>query len=71
MPPLWEEASLVQRVVAVLLRVSARWGKKQYSACEQHQLRALRHTLGLDQQPEAPALGTLAAQPRRSAVSAR
>ena len=27
---------------AVLIRVSERWGKKQYSEFEQHQMRALR-----------------------------
>ena len=70
-PHLWDEASLVKLVFAVLIRVSERWGKKQYSEFEQHQIRALRHTLGLDQQPEAPSLVTMAAQPRRSAASAR
>jgi transposase-like protein len=70
MPHLWDEASLVQLVFAVLLRVSERWGKKQYSEFEQHQIRALRQALGLDQQPEAPALITVASQPRRSAASA-
>jgi len=30
-PHLWDEASLVKRVFAVLMRVSERWGKKQYS----------------------------------------
>jgi hypothetical protein len=70
LPHLWDAASLVKRVFAVLLRVSERWGKKQYSACEHHQIRALRQALGLDQQPEAPALVTVASQPRRSAASA-
>ena len=70
-PHLWDEASLVKLVFAVLIRVSERWGKKQYSEFEQHQIRALRHTLGLDQQLETPALVTMAAQPRRSAASAR
>jgi putative transposase len=64
-PHLWDEASLVKLVF------SERWGKKQYSECEQHQIRALRQVLGLDQQPEAPSLVTMASQPRRSAASAR
>jgi putative transposase len=71
LPHLWDAASLVKLVCAVLIRVSERWGKKQYSAFEQHQMRALRHTLGLDQPPEAPSLVTMAPQPRRSAASAR
>jgi len=35
-PHLWDEASLVKLVFAVLIRVSERWGKKPYSECEQH-----------------------------------
>jgi putative transposase len=70
-PHLWDEASLGKLVFAVLMRVSERWGKKQYSEFEQHQIRALRQALGLDQQPEAPSLVTMASQPRRSAASAR
>ena len=48
-PHLWDKASLVKLVFAVLIRVSERWGKKQYSEFEQHQIRALRQSLGLDQ----------------------
>jgi transposase-like protein len=48
-PHLWDEASLVKLVFAVLIRVSERWGTKQYSEFAQHQIRALRHTLALDQ----------------------
>jgi putative transposase len=70
-PHLWDEASLVKLVFAVLIRVSERWGKKQYSEFEQHQIRALRHALALDQHPETPALVTMASQPRRSAASAQ
>jgi transposase-like protein len=70
-PHLWDEASLVKLVFAVLIRVSERWGKKQYSEFEQHQIRALRHTLELDQQSEGLSLGAMAPQPRRSAASAR
>lgn len=70
-PHLWDEASLVKLVFAVLIRVSERWSKKQYSEFEQHQIRALRQALGLDQQPESPAMATMAVHPRRSAASAR
>lgn len=70
-PHLWEEASLVKLVFAVLIRVSERWGKKPYSEFAQHQIRALRPTLGLDQPPETPSLVTMASQPRSSAASAR
>src|SRR5919109_1336044 len=66
-PHLWDESSVVKLVFAVLIRVSERWGKKQYSEFEQHQIWALRQALGLDQQPESPALVTMASQPRRSA----
>jgi transposase-like protein len=70
-PHVWDEVSVVKLVFAVLIRVSERWGKKQYSEFEQQQIRALRHTLGLDQHPEVPSLVTMASQPRRSAASAR
>jgi hypothetical protein len=70
-PYLWDEASFVKLVLAVLMRVSERWGKKQYSEFEQHQIRALCRALGLDQQPETPSLVTMATQPCRSAASAR
>ena len=70
-PHLWDEASFVQLVFAVLIRVSERGGKKQYSEFEQHHIRALRHTLALDHQSEEPALVVVASQPRGSAASAR
>jgi transposase-like protein len=69
-PPLWEEGSFPTLVFAVLIRVSERWGKKQCSEFEQHQIRELRRTLGIDR----PLLSDLATrverQPRRSAASA-
>jgi transposase-like protein len=43
-PHLWDEASVVTWVFAVLLRVSERWGKKQFSEFEQHHIRALRQS---------------------------
>jgi transposase-like protein len=42
-PHLWDESSVVKLVLAVLIRSSERWGKKQFSEFEQHQIRALRH----------------------------
>jgi transposase-like protein len=39
-PHLWDEASLVKLVFAVLIRVSERWGQKQCSEFEQHPMRA-------------------------------
>jgi len=70
-PHLWDEASVVKLVFAVLIRVSERWGKKQFSEFEQHQIRALRQSLGLDQ-PWVPVdLVTKDRSPRRSAASAQ
>jgi putative transposase len=43
-PPLWDAASIVNRVFAVLVHVSERWGKKQFSEFEQHQSRAFRQS---------------------------
>jgi hypothetical protein len=48
-PHLWDEGSVVKLVFAVLIRVSERWGKKQFSEFEQRQIRILRQTLALDQ----------------------
>jgi transposase-like protein len=68
-PHLWDEASLVKLVFAVLIRVSERWGKKQFSEFEQHQIRALRQTLHLDH-PLVPLEDvTKERSPRRSAAS--
>jgi hypothetical protein len=51
LPAAWryatDKASLVQLVFAVLIRVSERWGKKQLSGFEQHQIRVLRQALNL------------------------
>jgi transposase-like protein len=68
-PHLWGEASVVQLVFAVRIRVSARWGKKQLSEFEQHQIRILRQTLHLDH-PLVPLEDvTKERSPRRSAAS--
>jgi len=48
-PGQWDETSLVKLVFARLIRVSERWGKKQFSEFEEHQIRALRQVLDLDQ----------------------
>ena len=69
-PHLWDAASLVRRVFAVLMRVGERWGKKQYREFEQHQIRALRQSLGLDQALVPSDLVTRDISPRRSAASA-
>lgn len=69
-PHLWDEASLLKLVFAVLMRVSERWSTKQFSEFEQHQIRALRQSLGLDQPLVTPDLVTREIRPRRSAASA-
>lgn len=67
-PHLWDEGSVVKLVFAVLIRVSDRWGKKCFSAFEQHQIRNLRRQRQLDE-PTVVASPTTP-QPRRSAASA-
>jgi transposase-like protein len=47
-PHLWDERSVVKLVLAVLIRVSDRWGKKCFSAFEQQQIRSLRRQRHLD-----------------------
>ena len=69
MPQRWEAARGVKLGFARLIRVSERWGKKQDRAFEQHQMRALRHTLALEQPSEEASLVAMASQPRRSAAS--
>lgn len=70
-PHLWDEPSLLKLVFAVLMRVSERWGKKQFSEFEQHQIRVLRQSLDLDHPLVADDVVTRESQPRRSAASAR
>ena len=61
----------VKLVFAVLIRVSARWGKKQLSAFAQHHMRALRQTFNLDH-PLVSMEGLIKDRsPRRSAASAQ
>ena len=67
--PAVEAARGVKLGFARLIRVSERWGKKQDRAFEQHQMRALRHTLALEQPSEEASLVAMASQPRRSAAS--
>jgi putative transposase len=69
-PQLWEEGGLVKLVFAVLIRVSARWGKKCFSEFEQQQIRSLRQRLKLDEQEVSMPNPTGEPQPRRSAASA-
>ena len=66
-PHWWDESSVVKLVFAVLIRVSERWGKKSFSAFEQHQIRSLRRQRHLDE-PTVVAAPTTP-QPRRSAAS--
>ena len=67
-PHLWDESSVVKLVFAVLIRVSERWGKKCFSAFEQHQIRSLRRQRQLDEQTVI--MAPVSSQPRRSAASA-
>lgn len=67
-PHLWDERSVVKLVFAVLIRISERWGKKCFSAFEQHQIRSLRRQRQLDEQTVMPS--PVSSQPRRSAASA-
>jgi len=70
-PHLWDEARLVTLVFAVLIRVSERWGKKQFSEFEQHQMLALQQSLHREH-PLVPMEGeTKDRSPRRSAASAQ
>jgi transposase-like protein len=69
-PHLWDEASLVKLVFGTLIRVSERWGKKQYSEFEQQQIRALRKELGLDAPMEDRSPEPSPRQHRRSATAA-
>jgi len=69
-PHLPDERSLVQLVFAVLIRVSDRWGKKCFSAFEQHQIRSLRGRLKLDEQDVSTLEPTTYVPSRRSAASA-
>ena len=69
-PHLWEEGSVTTLVFAVLIRLSARWGKKGCSEVEQHQIRSLRQRPQLDDHEVRSPLPTTAPQTRRSATSA-
>ena len=67
-PHLWDEGSVGKLVFAVLIRVRERWGKKGFSAFEQHQIHSLRRQRQLDEQTVMPS--PVSSQPRRSAASA-
>lgn len=69
-PHLGEEGSVLQLVFAVLIRVSERWGKTQVSEFEQHQMRARRQALALDQPLMTPEGAAQEIRHRRSAASA-
>ena len=69
-PHLWAEGSLVHLVFGVLIRVSARWGKKCFSTIEQQQIRSLRAQLKLDEQEVSMSEPSSYVPTRRSAASA-
>ena len=69
-PQLWDETSLVKLVFGTLIRVSERWGKKQYSEFEQQQIRSLRKDLGLDERMADQSPKPSQRQHRRSAAAA-
>jgi hypothetical protein len=56
-------------VFAVLIRVSERWGKKQLSEFEQHQIRVLRQALNLAHPLVLMEEWTKDRSPRRSTAS--
>jgi putative transposase len=64
------EHSLVKLVFAVLIRVSARWGKKCFSEFEQQQIRSLRLRRKLDEHAVSTSEPSSDPQSRRSAASA-
>jgi hypothetical protein len=47
-----DEGSVVKLAFAVLIRVSERWGKKCFSAFEQHLIRSVRQRRQLDEHEE-------------------
>ena len=69
-PQLFAEGSLVHWVFGVLIRVSARWGKKCFREFEQQQIRSLRGRLKLDEPEVSPVEATAEPHSRRSAASA-
>ena len=69
LPHLFGEGSLVNLVCGVLIRVSARWGKKCFSAFERQQIRSLRGRLKLDE-PDTSSAPISEPLSRRSAASA-
>jgi len=69
-PHLFTEASLVNLVYGVLIRVSERWGKKCCSEFEQQQIRSLRGRLKLDDRDVSTLEPTTQLPSRRSAASA-
>jgi transposase-like protein len=70
MPHLWDEGSVVNLVLAVLIRVSDRWSKKCFSEFEQQPIRNLRRRRKRDE-PEGSMSAVIPESPsRRSATSA-
>jgi putative transposase len=69
-PHLWDEGGVVPLVFAVVIRVSARWGKEGFRAFEQEQSRSLRRRRRLDEQEVLAVTPTTEPHPRRGAASA-
>ena len=53
-PHLWGEADLTKLVFSVLIRLSERWGKRQYSEKEEWEIYALRKRIYPDQEVKKP-----------------
>lgn len=66
-PHLWGETDLTKLVFSVLIRLSERWSKRQYSEQEEWQIYALRKRLYPDQEAKKP---VPRARTRRSAARA-
>lgn len=64
-PHLWDEHGAVKLVFAVLIRVSERWARRQFSQLEEQQLRQLRRRVLGDDEERSPA--NLPSPKRRSA----
>ena len=66
-PHLWGERDLTKLVYSVLIRLSDRWGKRQYSEQEEWQIYELRKRLYPDEEVKKPESST---KTRRSVAKA-
>jgi len=53
-PHLFDEKSLIKLVFSTLIRVSERWGRRQFNNFEEQQIKLLRRTLQLEEREEKP-----------------